>query len=207
MSDIYEAHEQELEVLESIYAEEYNLVKQGGDGEYACFTINVQPSADGADSTIWVSLTLRVQFTSSYCEEPAIITFENVKGLNDEKLENLKQVLDETAQENLGCPAIYSIVEKCREWLNENNEKPGDGSAFDEMLRRQREATKSSTTKTVLSRDEDPSIVRNHKSSAYDESEDTRRKRDGTPVTLETFYIWRQAFEAEMEAKRLAALG
>lgn len=204
---MYEAHEQELEVLESIYGEEYNLIKKGGDGEFASFTINVQPSTDDPDSTIWVGLTLHVQFTASYCDEPAIVTFENVKGLNDEKLNELKSALSETAEENLGCPAIYSIVERCREWLTDNNEKPSDGSAFDEMLRRQREATKSTSTKTILSRDEDPSIVKKQSISAYDESEETRRKRDGTPVTAESFYIWRQAFEAEMEARRLAIEG
>lgn len=57
--------------------------------------------------------------------------------------------------------------------------------------------------------EEDPSLAKLGRKvvvSAAVEDEVTRKKREGTPVTLETFMAWRQRFEREMaaEAKRRA---
>jgi hypothetical protein len=41
-------------------------------------------------------------------------------------------------------------------------------------------------------------------SKASEEDEVTRRKREGTPVTVDGFMAWRARFEAEAEARRLA---
>ena len=105
------------------------------------------------------------------------------------------------AEQNLGMPLIYTVAEGIREWLTENNVKPSDGSAFDEMMRRKAgKDTSKYNTSSALSREADPSIIRK---TVYTEEENevVRRKRDGTPVTPEAFLAWRTKFDAEMELK------
>lgn len=100
-------------------------------------------------------------------------------------------------------PLVYTVAEAIREWLTENNVKPSDGSAFDEMMRRKagKDIPKSSSSSAALSREADPSILRKTVITDTEENETVRRKRDGTPVTREAFLAWRTKFDAEMEIK------
>jgi hypothetical protein len=94
---------------------------------------------------------------------------------------------------------VYAVAEALRDYLSAHNEKPSDGSAFDEMQRRQRAAV--APAQGVLARELDPS-VKQRVAHAVEEDEGVRRKRDGTPVTRETFAAWKAAFEAEMALKK-----
>jgi hypothetical protein len=39
-------------------------------------------------------------------------------------------------QENLGAPLVFAVAEALREWLEANNHPAGDGSGYEEMVRR-----------------------------------------------------------------------
>lgn len=166
-------------------------------------------------------------------------------------------------QENAGTPCVYAVAERLREWLQAHNEPAGSGSAYDEMLKRQkakdapagerggrvtargrrcRQGARrygvrcgphpglpntrkyahahsspptplpASTTHplsaggasgpSALSRADDPSIKHKVVVSAQEEDEALRRKREGTPVTPESFAVWSGRYEAECEELR-----
>ncbi len=152
-----------------------------------------------------VGAVLVVKFTPGYPDtELPIIDVVSPTGITPTQVKELKGAAQETAEANLGTPLVYTVAERVREWLTENNMKPSDGSAFDEMMRRKAiEAAGGGggSASGALSRDLDPSILRKVVISAEEADETVRRKRDGTPVTRESFLAWQAKFDAEMEAK------
>lgn len=199
----------EIEALSSIYGDDY---VPGSSA--TTFTVKLLPDATG-ETVNHVSVSLHVTLPADYpATEPVQLRVEGTKGLDEEKVKLLQKMADDGAAANLGMPAVYTIAEELRTWLQENNAKPDDGSAFDEMMRRQREKERIAaggavgTKLSAFSREADPSLAAARGGrivlSASGEDEVTRKKREGTPVTIESFLAWRAGFEVEMAAKAAA---
>lgn len=224
----------ELEALQAIYMEQYEglsclksahnestllmiaTIAADASAPETKLSISLKPSSDDSEKC-WVSVRLCVEFSENYpLESTPTIGFTDVVGLTDSQVNELTKVADQTAQENLGAPAVYAVAERVREWLVEHNEQPSDGSAFDEMMRRQRakaggvagSSTGAGGTgqeegagKGAFDRENDPSIKKRTVVSADEIDDAVRRKKYGTPVTPEAFFAWRAAYEAEMAAR------
>lgn len=224
----------ELEALQAIYMEQYAGLLCAPICSLLCSTlltaatiaaddsapetklsIALKPSSDDSEKC-WVSVRLCVEFVDSYpLESTPTIRFADVVGLTDGQVNELTKVAEQTAQENIGAPAVYAVAERVREWLIEHNEQPSDGSAFDEMMRRQRAKASGGGGAAngagpeeaggkqagAFDRENDPSIKKRNIVSAEEIDEAVRRKKYGTPVTAEAFFAWRAAFEAEMAAR------
>ena len=191
----------ELSALDAIYGESFS--RSSDVNGLAAFTVSIEPSLGGSEERVWVSCILHCQFSTKYPDEPPILSLSNFVGLGDTQSNELRKVMVAAALDAAGTALVYVVVEACREWLTLRNEKPSDGSAFDEMMRRAKAKDAPTVASGTYSREDDPSIVRRTFVSAA-EAEDsvTRRKRDGTPVTPESFAVWQAAFEAEMIEKQ-----
>jgi hypothetical protein len=182
----------ELGALEAIYG---NAFSSGGA---AGVTISIQPSLGGLGERVWVSCTLRCVYTPDYPDAPADLSLEALSGLSDAQAAELRGEMLSAALENAGAPYVFAVAERLREWLTAHNEKPSDGSAFDDMMRRARAKEAPVSASAAFSREDDPSIKRRVVISAAEEDSAEKRKRDGTPVTPESFSAWRAAFEADL---------
>lgn len=175
------------------------------------FSLVLKPTVDDSEKC-WVSVRMHVQWPPGYpIEDGPHLRLSHVLGLNEGQVADLTRCAHATAAENAGAPAVYAIAERVREWLVEQNEQPSDGSAFDEMMKRQRAKDKGVAAAAeggegkagaVFDRDNDPSIKKRAVVSAAEEDEETRRRKYGTPVTREAFFAWRDKFEVETLAKR-----
>ena len=202
MSSNEQEQEDELQSLEAIY--EADFAREGA----AALRVRIAPAAGDGAAKAWVGCTLRCAFAAGYpASAPAALSLCDVVGLTEAQLGELEGLVGAAALELLGAPCVYSVVESVREWLNAHNEKPSDGSAFDEMMRNKRAAEAAAAGGGAgggggaLSRELDPSIKK--KAAEYvEEDEGVRRRRDGTPVTPESFKKWRDGFEAEMQRAR-----
>jgi hypothetical protein len=199
-----EEQENERQALEAIYSAEYRA-------NTACpltkFSILLQPSSDEAEKN-WVSVRLCVEFPAEYPVDGSVpvLGLADVVGMNEKQVTELLERARACAAEQAGTPAVYAIAECVREWLVAHNEQPSDGSAYEEMMKRERNREKAESGEavgagSVYDRELDPSIKRKVTTSAAEVDEVTRRKRYGTPVTEETFMAWRVKFEAEVAAK------
>ena len=187
-----------MQSLEAIYNEDYSSPSPSE------VRIRVLPSTSESGGKAWVSCTLCCAYRAGYPAVAAALSLL-ASGLTEAQVAELEGVVGAAALELLGTPVVYAVVEVAREWLNAHNEKPSDGSAFDEMMRNRRAAEAAggggagggSGGGGALSRELDPSIKK--KAAEYvEEDEGVRRRRDGTPVTPESFQKWREGFEAEM---------
>ena len=193
-----EEQEMELEALESIYMEDYKLISVP-DTHPAKFSLRIVPIQGGVDKEEdgnWVAVQLIVEYTPLYPSEVPKITLETEFGLSPTQIEEIRGVSIAAAEENLDQVMIYSIVEAISEWLQSNNRKESDGSAFSEMQNRARIAQEEADEEKRVS-----DIKKAVEQKAYNETEDGKRKRHGTPMSISIFHAWNDKFMKELEAK------
>jgi hypothetical protein len=154
MSATLEEQATECEALCSIYGEDFLL--RGCPVEAASmlsttalatspefnFSVRVCPPA----TPCHVSLTAVFTLPSSYPEVSPSLSFESEKGLDDDSKRELKTGAMRLADDRKGEARCYEMVEWIREWLGEHNEQSGEGSAYDEMMKRQRLKEKQTCT-------------------------------------------------------------
>ena len=184
----------ELEALSAIYGDDLVVLDRASPR----FTLRVEPSLGSGGERAWVSCILSVDLPEKYPDEPPTLALTSPVGLSAAQVTELTGVLRAAVIENAGEPCVYAVAECVREWLSARNEQPTDGSAFDDMVRRQRQRdVPPPPPSAVFSREEDPSIQHRVIVSAAEADEATRKRRDGTPVTPASFLAWRAAFEAQ----------
>ena len=196
-----EEQEMELEALESIYMEDYKLLTQEGahPAQFQLRIVPVQGGNDKEEGGNFVAINFICTYTPLYPSEVPQFKVENVFGLTDVQVEEVRGVCAAAAEENLDQVMIYSIAEAASEWLQENNRPESDGSAFSEMKERARVAKEK---KDQAQEEEDVRSAAEAKANS--ETEDGKRKRYGTPVTVAVFHAWNEIYMAEVEAKELA---
>lgn len=83
------------------------------------------------DSFFLVSINLVAAMTNAYpTSEPIFVHIERRKGLSIEQGDELKELANNVASENLGMPSIFIVANAMQEWLQENNSPGQDGSMY-----------------------------------------------------------------------------
>jgi RWD domain len=109
--------------------------------------------------------------TPTYPDEPPLVKARSLQGLDDADVRTLQALLEEQIDANMGISMIYTLVSAAQEWLNDKA-LALSGPSFDPEAERKR----------------------------VQEAEDARiaaLRAHGTPVTVETFAVWQERFEAE----------
>jgi hypothetical protein len=157
------------------------------------FKIHVVPNQDGQDNH--VALSLKCTIPASYPDEEPQIEIVLEKGLTDSQLKDLKQIVAQQVSENMGMAMMYTVSEALREYLVENNREGNDGSEYQEMMRRME----------IRKKKDDASDAADALHAA-NVAETVKRNDHGTPVTVESFMVWRAAFEREMQTTKKESL-
>ncbi|KAM9664540.1 E3 ubiquitin-protein ligase RNF25 isoform 3-T4 [Trichechus inunguis] len=111
----------EVEVLESIYLDELQVVKGNGRSSPWEIYITLHPAtADDQDSQ-YVCFILVLQVPAQYPNEVPQISIRNPRGLSDEQIHTISQALSHVAKANLGTAMLYELIEKGKEILTDNN--------------------------------------------------------------------------------------
>lgn len=119
----------EIEALQSIFEADKEF-ESISDTE---FLIKLVPYPAGEEVN-HVGATLHVTYTSDYPDSPPDWDLEDVRGLPDEKVKALRQLVDETISSSLGMAMIYTVAEACQDYLKTNNLKAL--SMHEEMMQR-----------------------------------------------------------------------
>ncbi|KAF0313890.1 RWD domain-containing protein 1 [Amphibalanus amphitrite] len=169
MMDLNYAEEQanELEVLQSMYPDELEVV---GPGQ---FQITVKSQDYDLAPENGCRCLLAISCPERYPDEvPQLEILEEPENCTPLEVEQLMEMMQAEAEANVGMVMIFTIVSAAGEWLN---------CHCDELQRRKEEEAER--------------IKR--------EVEEAERKRfEGTRVTVESFLVWKENFEREMNALR-----
>ena len=148
---ISEEAKEELEVLSSIYGDDYILSKQSSTGTVAwglaCFRLKLR-ATPFPDGTFYASLTLVITLPKSYPTTPVIITVEDAKGLSENSIDELKVLLDIEKSKLSGQVMCYELATLAREYIEAFNKKPQ--TLYQSMeSRKQREASALNDLRTT----------------------------------------------------------
>lgn len=164
----------ELEALEAIFGEDFEVLEQPESGcNGARFQVDLTDHAD-ADLKIRLIFT----HTTNYPAEPILLVVHVLSGLSTPRRKELQTHLERIAAENLEIPAVYTICEAARDWLAdkvvgkvEEEEEDQSSIKFETLDGTQRDQVEVISSKAV-----------------------------GTPVTVESFAEWQEKFLAEVNA-------
>ena len=141
------------------------------------FTIPVKTDEfDDEETDEGMWVLLKFTYPDTYPDVGVEIEFEESEGVEDPQLEGLKEHLNEVVEENLGMAMVFTIVSAAIEWLGETNDRLKFEA--EEVIRIKKEK----------------------------DDEEERKKLEGTKVTIESFLAWKDEFDAEMNAKKSAAV-
>lgn len=148
MSDEHcEEQEMEAEALTAIFDDCMEIQKDSQPFEWA-ITLWPEQHTEGDDDGgndssptnhvgIQVVATIPLDYPEVSLPEMKI---EILKGLTDEHAHELLDLAMEEAENNRGMPVMYTVCERLREWLLENNEKGmDDQSMYAQMIKREKE--------------------------------------------------------------------
>ena len=79
------------------------------------------PSTGDDTESKYVTLTLEIVLPSEYPDVVPKIKIRSPRGLSEEMLETLKDMMDRKCMEILGCSMIFELIDMAREFLTQNN--------------------------------------------------------------------------------------
>jgi len=206
-----EQQRDEVEALEMIFEDKLTITKADAP---RIIDIRLCPLPDEGEEANHVAVTLRMVHTASYPDSGPILELHDVKGLSDVLQEELLRVGRSSAEEMEGMPVGMAVAEAVREWLEEHNEPPSDGSMYAQMMDREKrrlDESRRATAKVERRAAIDAEFEASRAKAGIDrhmdhESLSALAASHGTPVTAETFAAWRAAFAAEVSERALASL-
>ncbi|XP_045711950.1 E3 ubiquitin-protein ligase RNF25 [Phyllostomus hastatus] len=111
----------EIEVLESIYLDELQVVKGNGRSSPWEIHITLHPATAEDQDSQYVCFTLVLRVPAQYPNEVPQISIRNPRGLSDEQIHKISQALSQVATAGLGTAMLYELIEKGKEILTDNN--------------------------------------------------------------------------------------
>jgi len=122
-----EDQELELEALEAIFENELEKIS---DTE---FKLKFKPFPQDEEEN-FVGASLKITYTDDYPDSAPDWDLEDIVGLPDEKIEDLKSKVEEAIESSLGAAMVYNLAETMMDWLKDNNVK--SLSMHEEMMKR-----------------------------------------------------------------------
>lgn len=111
----------EIEVLESIYLDELQVIKGNSRSSPWEVCITLHPATAEDQDSQFVCCTLVLQVPAQYPNEVPQISIRNPRGLSDEQIHKISQALGHVAKAGLGTAMLYELIEKGKEILTDNN--------------------------------------------------------------------------------------
>ncbi|KAL6618007.1 kinase-like domain-containing protein [Neocallimastix sp. 'constans'] len=140
--EIQERQKLECEALQAIYMDDYISLENNYSVwkvklKYPTFKIHLAPVPldKNNEEGIYVSIDLVVKFTPLYPNTLPELYLKDGKGLSDNEIDDLNNIIKNLARELLGNEMIYEIAQCIEDYLTEHNKK--SVSVYEEMLKRQ----------------------------------------------------------------------
>lgn len=133
----------ELEALEAIYGDEFELRKPVW--HCPCFAIRAIPGSSHSQScshgNVYAHVKLVFTLSKSYPSDAPKIDVEEPKGLSDEAISELKQLVSRVSKKSIGEVMCHKIISEVQEFLNRYNIRPK--TFYEEMITRQEKQQKA----------------------------------------------------------------
>jgi len=113
MTDYEEEQRSEIEALESIYPDEFNIIQTT---PLQAFTVSIKtPDFDDGEEGAYCLISFT--YVAKYPDEPPVIEIIDTVNVEDNITEELTTYLINLADENLGMAMVFTLVSSSQEWL------------------------------------------------------------------------------------------
>lgn len=179
----------EIEALQSLFEEgrEFESISPTE------FLLKLVPYPAGEEEN-HVGVTLHVTYTPEYPETAPDWELKDIKGLNDEKTEEVKGKVEEMVEASLGMAMVYQMAEACQDYLKENNEK--ELSMHEQMMKRHVAENGPEEEEGDDEEDDDD----NAEEEEWKGLAEKELVKEEDRITIESFAEWKINFDAEMIA-------
>ncbi|KAM6074579.1 eIF-2-alpha kinase GCN2 isoform 1-T1 [Chlamydotis macqueenii] len=129
--------ENELQVLESIYGQDFQDLRQSQAWKIRQppeINLALRPQGLTGDNEVYAKVDLWVKCPHTYPDTVPEIQLKNSKGLSNKKINELKSRLAELAKQRCGEVMIFELADHVQSFLSEYN-KPPSKSFHEEMLK------------------------------------------------------------------------
>eukprot|EP00408_Alexandrium_pacificum_P066319 CAMPEP_0171177250 /NCGR_PEP_ID=MMETSP0790-20130122/12144_1 /TAXON_ID=2925 /ORGANISM="Alexandrium catenella, Strain OF101" /LENGTH=256 /DNA_ID=CAMNT_0011642145 /DNA_START=82 /DNA_END=852 /DNA_ORIENTATION=- len=191
MSNHKEEQELEIEALTSIFEEGKEFIRKS-DTEF-CLKLLPYPAGEEENH---VGVTLQVQYTDDYPDAPPEWELQDIKGLNDDKQEELRGTIEEAISSSLGMAMIYTVAEACQDYLKSNNMR--ELSMHEEMLMRMSGGKEGEAGEEEGDEDEDDDEEDNTQEEEWKGLADKTLCAEADRITPDSFADWKVKFDEEM---------
>lgn len=217
--DHAEEQEMELQACEAIYGDDFKKLEEGA---LPAFEVVLVPEAGAGEDVNHVAVAMKIAFTPTYPEAAPELSLRFVRcgGLQGSELAECEQQLRDAAgsEELLGTAMVYMLAEQCTEWLAAHN-KPEMDMHQEMMVRlKAQEASQPAVDVSEDGAEQAASLVDLHKkgrkgaksgagegSWRADTAADAAAAASShTPVTVESFAMFRKEWEAQRAAAKAA---
>jgi hypothetical protein len=159
--DLCEEQEMEAEALAAIFDDCLEIISSTQPFEW---TVNLWPEQhtvededdndpDAPQNHVGIKVTAKIPL--SYPDESLPeFNIKILKGLTEEHEQELLELAMEEAESNRGMPVMYTVCERLREWLLENNQKGmDDRSMYTQMIKREKEKEREEVSNNMIGLD------------------------------------------------------
>lgn len=193
MSQNAEDQENEIEALTSMF-EEGKEFERISATEYKLMLV---PHPTGEEEN-HVGVTFHVTYTPEYPDSAPGWELEDVKGLPDEKLETLKEKIEESINENLGMVMIYTVCDAIKDYLLENNVK--ELSMHEQMMQRLKGDGKEGGDEDDEEGGDEDDEDEDGEEEEWKGLADKQLCAETDRITVDAFSQWKIKFDEEMIA-------
>ena len=172
-----EEQNSEIEVLQSIYQENFKKDDENN------FHIYLYPNS-GENNLNKVGVLFTFSYNENYPEEMCQFSIQNLEGLIRDEIDDLKQELDQMAQEMKGNVYIFNLCSFIQEHLIKIVEEQESEDVTLEKIKKEKELELSQINRFTK------------------DSEFNQNFTKGTQVTKENFAEWKSNFEKEVLYKK-----
>ena len=116
---------EEIEALEAIFPDCFTLISNTSPMEYK---IKLLPGAEDDENHVGCTLICKIpaDYPNDCCPEFSI---QMDKGLNKNHIEQISELANSTASDNMGAPIVFLVAEAVIEWLAAHNTRKDSFSA------------------------------------------------------------------------------
>lgn len=184
----------ELEALEAIFGDDDFQLLDADDNGCARFQVELSEDDDGGDG-----LRVRLIFTHTpnYPRESIHVVAHPLSGVSAPGRKQLQTHLEEVASNSIDMPAAFTLCEAARDWMTEHGGGGGGGAGTENSV--------GGGYRTADNDKDDGNKFETMDSTQTEKVEVVSSKAIGTPVTVESFATWREAFVRLMDEKKSQA--
>ncbi|NXP47980.1 E2AK4 kinase, partial [Heliornis fulica] len=186
--------ENELQVLESIYGQDFQDLRQSQAWKVRQPTeINLvlRPQGLTGDNEVYAKVDLWVKCPHTYPDTVPEIQLKNSKGLSNEKINELKSRLAELAKQHCGEVMIFELANHVQSFLSEYN-KPPSKSFHEEMLKNHRKEQERLAQEELRRAQEQREILNEIQRREEEKREERKKKEIAKQERLEIATLTRQ---------------